>query len=133
MYAADDTEFLDLSGTKNLVSLKILGNAVMDFGVLAKNEKLRTVHISANKMTEDDFVYLGQMPNVEYLSVYGNTGDPVGLIDLSADTKLKIFDFYPDQLLKLILPSKNVQISLSCELPYPEILYSSDHRKHNGR
>lgn len=44
----------------------------------------------------------------------------------SRDTKLKIFDFYLKQLSKLILPSKDVQISLSCGPGYPEILYSSE-------
>ncbi|MDE7211866.1 MAG: leucine-rich repeat protein, partial [Lachnospiraceae bacterium] len=127
MYAADGMEFIDLSGTKNLKSLKILGYADMDFKVLAENKKLRTVYISANKMAEEDFIYLGQMPNVEFLVVYGKTEYPVELIDLSADTKLEYFHFAPDQLSKLILPSKDVQFSLSCELIYPEISYSSDH------
>lgn len=127
MDTADNTELIDLSGTKNLISLKFSDAINVDFALLVKNEKLRTVYLSANKMALDDFNYLGQMPNVEHLEVWGNTKYPVDLIDLSADTKLERFDFYPDQLLKLILPSRDVQISLSCELVYPEIVYSSDH------
>ncbi|MDE7212716.1 MAG: leucine-rich repeat protein [Lachnospiraceae bacterium] len=120
----DHADYLDLSGTQNLENLQIIGDVEYSFEVFARNEKLRRVWITCDKMAAEDTAYLNQMPNLEYLTIWGGANQPADVLDLSADTKLKKFIFSADSLSKLILPSEAVEISLSCESGYPEIVFS---------
>ena len=106
-----DAGLANLSGLKQLTSLRLNGTQITDVGMahLKKLPHLEQLLISSPRITDAGLVHLSELTNLRELDLYGGTGfqntavTEAGLVHLAALTNLTVLNVRPSQITDIYL------------------------------